>query len=279
MNHELYTIGVYLWIDEKCRKLSSKPALPSRVEVNFPSLTPAEIITIEVLGETLNLIGTRAIWRMIDQHWRHFFPRFPQYKTFARLCNACGMLKAAIVADFATLPHDYLVIDGVPMPLCKYIRANRCQRLPEYADFGYCAAKDEHYMGVKGHCVINERNQIVTFSVTNPKVDEREAALDFIGQIKGLLIADKGYIGEKWQETMRNNGIEVMTRMRKNMTEKYEEGELKIAMRYRKAIETTFSTLIEHFGLNRNTAHSKDNWIAQLFRKLIAYNLTISLNA
>jgi hypothetical protein len=274
MNLEFYTIKNYLFIEEKCFNILRQSALPTRAEANKPSLTPAEIITIEVLGESQGCWGNRAIWRYINQHWRHFFPKLPEYKTFARLCSNCNSIKASIVADFAQNATTVSIIDGVPLPLCKYARAKRCKRFPLEADFSYCAAKDEKYYGLKGHCLLNSEKDIVGFSVCNPKIDERVAALDFIGVMKDFLIGDKGYISQEFESFLRENNVELVTRARKNMTEKYDETLLKQAMSIRKFIETAFSSLIETFGINKNTAHSENNWMAQLNRKIIAYNLT-----
>jgi hypothetical protein len=276
MNLEFHTIKNYLFIEEKCRDILSQSALPSRVEGNKPSLTPTEIITIEVLGESQGCWGNRAIWRYIDQHWRHFFPKLPKYKTFARLCSHCNALKASIVASFSIDATPVCLIDGVPLPLCKYVRANRCKRFPMDADFSVCAAKKEPYYGLKGHCLLNSDKNIVGFSVCNPNIDERKVALDFIDTMKDFLIGDKGYISQEFETVLNENGVELVTRMRKNMAQKYDENLLKKAMSIRKFIETAFSILIENFGMNKNTAHSEQNWIAQLNRKIIAYNLTRS---
>ena len=276
MNLEFYTIQNYLFIEEKCATISRQMPLRLRVEGNLPRLTPAEIMTIEVLGESQGYWGNRSIWRYIDAHWRHFFPKLPEYKTFARLCSHCNAIRAEIVAGFALNSTPISIIDGVPLPLCKYARAKRCKRFPLDADFSYCAAKDEKYYGLKGHCLLNSEKKIVGFSVCNPKIDERVVALDFLTIMKDFLIGDKGYISQKFEAALNENGVELVTRTRKNMTEKYEENVLKQAMSVRKFIETTFSTLIEDFGINKNTAHSEQNWIAQLNRKIIAYNLTKS---
>lgn len=274
MNLTFYTIKTYLFIDAKCSDILIKSAPPTRVEVNKPSLTPAEIITIEVLGETAGLRGNRAIWRYIDEHWRHFFPKLPSYKSFARLASHCNAIKAEIVAGFAVNSTNVSIIDGVPLPLCKYARGNRCKRFPTDAAFSYCAAKDEHYYGLKGHCLLNDAKDIVGFVVCNPNIDERVAALDFIDSIKLYLIGDKGYISHDFEEKLTKKGIVLVTRARKNMKEKYEKNFLQGAMKIRKFIETAFSMLVEIFGINRNTAHSNENWLAQLNRKIIAYNLT-----
>ena len=276
MNLEFYTIQTYLFLEGKCSDILRSQPLPQRADGNKPRLTPAEIITIEVLGETVGFWGNRAIWRYIDAHWRHFFPKFPEYKTFARLCSHCNALKAEIVAGFARWSTSISIIDGVPLPLCKYARAKRCKRFPLEAGFSFCAAKEEKYYGLKGHCLLNSEKKIVGFRVCSPKIDERVVALDFLTTMKEFLIGDKGYISQKFEAILNENGVELVTRTRKNMTEKYEESVLKKAMSIRKFIETAFSTLIEDFGINKNTAHSQENWIAQLNRKIIAYNLTKS---
>ena len=86
------------------------------------------------------------------------------------------------------------------MPLCHNARANRCCTLKGMAAWGYCAAKDEHYYGLRGHLLLGLNTVIGViggFGVTPANVDERQALWDMVETIEGLLIGDKGYLGEQ----------------------------------------------------------------------------------
>jgi len=50
------------------------------------------------------------------------------------------------------------VVDGLPMPVCKFARAYFSRVFKGKAAYGYCAAKKERYYGFRGH--ITERFHI-----------------------------------------------------------------------------------------------------------------------
>jgi hypothetical protein len=85
MNLEEFTISAYLWLEGKYIDMLDFYPNYRRQTGLQPSLTPVEVATLEILGESQGYKGTRAIWRYADAHWRHYFPRLPSYKTFARL--------------------------------------------------------------------------------------------------------------------------------------------------------------------------------------------------
>ena len=45
------------------------------------------------------------------------------------------------------------LVDGFPMPACKYARASGSRCFKGEAGFSYCAAKDEKYYGFEGHVI------------------------------------------------------------------------------------------------------------------------------
>jgi peptide methionine sulfoxide reductase MsrB len=117
MNLDLITISNFVRIDAGIKKLfANKPLYTSLCGVR-PSLTPCEIITIEVLGESQGYWGTQAIWRYADQHWRHFFPNLPSYKSFSRLCSHTTGIKFALWHLLFPRSTEIHILDGVPIPI------------------------------------------------------------------------------------------------------------------------------------------------------------------
>lgn len=191
MGLEERIISIYLQIDTIYTELTAGRSL--RYGGFAPALSDVEVLTIEVLGEIQNRNGDRAIWQYIQDHWLAWFPRLGAYKTFAKHCaNLCWVKQRILPRLFP--PTDMVhSIDGVPLPVCHNARANRSRQLQESAAWGFCAAKDEHYYGLKGHVALH--CTISAFVVTPANVDERQVLWDIAGKIEGLLIGDKGYIG------------------------------------------------------------------------------------
>lgn len=269
-------IMVYIMVDEVYKKLTQDR--PLRRGGFPPKLSDPELLTIEIIGELEGKNGDRAIWSYIDRHWRSWFPDLPNYKTFAKQCaNLCWM-KQAMMKYLFPANDNVDIIDGVPMPVCHNVRAYRLRMLDTYTAWGFCAAKNEHYYGLRGHMVINKNGFITDCIITPANVDERLSLGDLIGHIKGMLIGDKGFIDQTWNTTLAEQGINLQTPLRGNMTDSRPKWLVKSFMKIRKSIETTFSILNDVFSFTRIKAHDLWHFTSKLSRKLLAFNFTLLLN-
>lgn len=242
-----------------------------------PDLSDAEVLTMEIVGEMEGRDGEAAIWNYFREHWREWFPALGSYPNFAKHCANLRFVKEKVMSVLFAADASLHIIDGVPMKLCHLARAYRCKSLCDYTDFGYCAAKDEHYFGLRGHPVINERGYIVHCSYTSPKVDEREVLENLRGTIKGMLLGDKGFIGEERRLSLLEDGINLQTLKRKNMQETRPKFFLEWLARTRKTIETAISLLTEMFNFNQPKARSIHHFVNKTSRKILAYNFYIML--
>jgi len=58
------------------------------------------------------------------------------------------------------------------------------------------------------------------FSLTPANGNEREALWNTVPPIQGLLIRDKGYLGQLLQQELRGQGINLQTALRSSMKDK-----------------------------------------------------------
>ena len=66
---------------------------------------------------------------------------------------------------------NVLVIDTMPVPVCKRVRAERCRKVHGNAYLGYCASKREYYCGWQLHLVCDAAGVPVTFELLPAKWD------------------------------------------------------------------------------------------------------------
>jgi hypothetical protein len=52
-----------------------------------PVFTGQKVMTIYLFGHLQGLFEKKAIDKLIDNYWRHFFPRLPAYQTFVARLN------------------------------------------------------------------------------------------------------------------------------------------------------------------------------------------------
>jgi hypothetical protein len=270
-------IAVYLRIEEIYEALTSEQPLRRR---GFePALTDPEVLTMEIIGEMEGRNGDRAIWRYFKEHWPDWFPNLSAYKTFAKHCANLCWIKQEILRRLFGRADDVHIIDGVPLPVCHRARAHRSRTLEGVAAWGFCAAKDEHYYGLRGHLVLAMKGFIAAFVVTPANIDERQCLWDIAGSVRGLLIGDKGFIGEQWKQDMAAQGIDLQTPLRHNMDDPRPKQAVKNLLRVRKSVETALSVLTECFGLTKIKAHDLWHYANKLTRKLLAYNFYVALKS
>jgi len=60
---------------------------------------------------------------------------------------------------------DIYVIDSMPLPVCKRVRARRCRKVRGLAYCGYCAAKKEKFFGWRLHLICTLEGVPVSFAI------------------------------------------------------------------------------------------------------------------
>lgn len=277
---EEFIITVFCWVEKRFGDVTQ--AVKLRLRGYQPRLSDTEVITMELVGEFLGYHGDKAIWAYFRQHWAPWFPGLGDRTSFSRqaanLWRVKQLLQQRLVAELGADTADCHLIDGFPIAVCKLARASRSQVLKPAAAYGYCAAKDEYYYGLKGHVLIDLRGVVTAMTLTAANLDERDAAYDILSVIEGLLIGDKGYIRPQFKADCEALGIDLQTPVRKNMAESRPRWFLRLLQRVRKRVETVISQLEQRFGLA--TLRARDPWhlTNQVARKILAHTLAIWLN-
>lgn len=176
MSIDDFIIAVFCLIDDELRKIVETGRLRRRGP--SPALEDCEVITMEIVGEFLGKDGDKAIWEYFKTHWLHFFPKIPHRSSFVRQAANLHQIKRVLQEKIATRLgafSDLLhIIDGLPMPICKFARAHFSQIFKGLAAYGYCATKKERYYGFKGHIVISSTGVVTRASFAPANKDERD---------------------------------------------------------------------------------------------------------
>lgn len=274
MNREYAIIELYMTVDAACEAVTQGQKLRRRGPQ--ADLSDAEILTIEVFGEICGHHDDAAIWRYAKAHWQEWFPGLGSYPAFAKQCANLAHLKQRIFAHLFMPRDDVHITDGVPMPICHLARASRSKLFKGDAAFGFCAAKDEHYYGFKGHVIINLHQQIVGFTLTPANTDERDVLDNMRGLLQGLLIGDKGLLSKPRQAELTGDNINLQTPLRDNMHDPRPKSYVQTLLKTRRRVETVIGQLVEFFDFAACKARDLWHLTSKLVRKLLAYNLAVS---
>jgi hypothetical protein len=234
---------------------------------------------MEIVGHLTHQNCTEWIYNYCKTHWQDWFPKLGSRANFMKQSYNLSFVKQRLMTDIFPAKSILHIIDGLPLPICHYARSNRCRSMQDMASYGYCAAKDERYYGLKAHMMIDDKNLITFVTLTSASIDEREVLHNLCGTVSGHILGDKGYISKEKHALLKNNNIEIHTLKRDNMQDNRSQNSKKFISKTRKLIETTFSILTESFDIAHTKARSIHSYASKIASKILAYNFKISLKS
>jgi hypothetical protein len=136
---DLFMITAFCWIDDTLRTMFKGQRLRQRGPM--PTLSDAEVLTIEVVGEYLGLSQDQALYRYFRRHYTHFFPALARVHrtTFIRQSANLWKVKELVwqrLLDSLEYDPTFALVDSFPLPVCQFARAYRCRRFKGEAAFG-----------------------------------------------------------------------------------------------------------------------------------------------
>jgi hypothetical protein len=130
------------------------------------------------------------------------------------------------------------------------------------------------FYGFKLHLVVNDSGEILSFFITPGDVDDRD--LEVIEKISaklfGKLFADRGYISQKLFEKLYSKGVQLITKLKKNMKNKLMLMQDKILLRKRALIETVNDFLKNICQIEHSRHRSLTNFMVNVVAGLAAYS-------
>src|SRR5690554_2676133 len=108
-------------------------------------------------------------------------------------------------------------VDSTPIKVCNNKRIKRNKVFKDIAQVGKSTMG--WFYGFKLHLVINDKGEILSFTITQANVDDREPLKNegFLKGIFGKLFADKGYISKKIADILFVDGVHLITQLKNNM--------------------------------------------------------------
>jgi hypothetical protein len=167
------------------------------------------------------------------------------------------------------------VIDSMPLPVCKRVRARRCKKVRGKAFCGYCAAKKEKFFGWRLHLICTASGIPVSFDLLPASEQDLNPIHELtLGLPKGATIfADKGYISEKDADSIfKTTGVRLVAIRRKNMSPLTWADDYDLRL-YRRRIETVYSQM-EAMGLQHLRARTLHGFNLKAHASILALAFT-----
>ena len=181
------------------------------------------------------------------------------------------------------------------VPLCGYLQTRKGQcsgisfidstslkvchnrRIPSHKVFSECARRGktsvDWFFGFKLHLVINDCGELLNVRLTPGNTDDRRPVPALVKELFGKLFGDKGYISQPLFETLYEDGVQLVTKLKTKMKNRLISMFDKIMLRKRAVIESVVDQLKNISQIEHSRHRSVANCFVNLLAGLVAYTL------
>jgi transposase len=205
-----------------------------------PHFSDAEVLTIALVQNVLEVATLKQTYRLVAQNWRPAFPHLSSYKQWlTRLHHLLPQVSSllATTCGHALQAARLYLIDSKPIPLCLPIRHGRVRRLREEGAYFGKTSKG-WFFGFKLHLLRHVQGRVLNVLLTPGNWDDRNAALALVqGVDGGGTLGDLGYRGSECAADLAEEADMLLITRDQAPTHRF------VLSQGRQQIETTFSQL------------------------------------
>ena len=294
MERDELIIWVYLWVCEGMKGIkASCPNGRLRRSGFDPALSDEEALTIELCGEMLRLTSDKAIFNHFKAYYASWFPALKNRSAFVRQCANLWRVKEILQQQLLQHHsiHHHLTgetrvqpVDTMPLPVCARVRANRDRCFAGVARVGYCAAKKMSYYGFKLGLRITEHGLISCHRLLSANTNDCRHLPALVENYQGFVPVDKGFFDPVLWKILWKKGVHIVGHGPERV-DHHRPPEVVLSDFWerhfallRKTVEVVASLLCGRFNLDRIRVHDLWHFEHRLLRKVLAFNLLVSLN-
>lgn len=205
----------------------------------------------------------------VRQHLKSLFPNLVSYERIVALTKSVIVPLCFLMQSLRGEETGIYFVDSTILKAC------HIKREKQHKVFEGIAKKAKStigwFFGFKLHLVINDKGEIMAFKVTQGNVDDRAPVPDLVATLVGKLVGDKGYISQALTDELIEKGLQLITRIKKNMKNKLITLVDKILLRKRAIIESVNDQLKNISQIEHTRHRSVWNFMANILGGLIAY--------
>jgi len=237
-----------------------------------PQLSMSEIMTILIHFHQSHYRNFKAYYiQHVQVNLRSEFPDLVSYHRFVELMPRALIPLLAYLRGRKGVCTGISFVDSTPLKVCHNRRIKRHKVFAGLAERGKTSMG--WFFGFKLHLIVNDQGDVLAFQLTPGNVDDRKPVPKMSEKLFGKLFADRGYISKALFQQLYDEGVMLITTIRKNMKNKLMLLEDKLMLRKRSIIETINDQLKNISQIEHTRHRSFANFIVNLLAGLIAYTL------
>lgn len=271
---------IYIEVDDFCKSYESyaferglAPYIHNRPGPP-PTLSLSEVMTLTIFYHQSGFRCFQYYYQtLVLGELKSFFPRTVSYNRFVELLPGIAR-PLYFFGQWCCCKAKKTTIyfaDSKKLPVCDNKRIHSNQVFKGVAGRG--KSSTGWFYGLKLHMIINHLGEIVQFVFTSANVsDNHKRVLDrLLDDLHGKCFADKGYL-TKFFDHFFTKGIQLITRLRKNMKNALVQLEDKYWIRKRAVIESVNDILMTVFDIDHTRHRSPWNAVIHAIAGVCAYH-------
>ncbi|HLV99048.1 MAG TPA: IS982 family transposase [Ktedonobacterales bacterium] len=213
-------------------------------------LTASEIMTILIHFHQSHYRDFKAFYT--EYVWKYLRPEFPalvSYSRFVELMPTVLVPLAAYLESCCGTCNGLSFVDSTKLAVCHNRRIKQHRVFAGLAERGKTLV--DWFYGFKLPLVVNDEGAILACRLTPGNIDDRRPVLSMAQRLFGKLIGDKGYLSQELVATLLQQGVDLITPIKRTMKQRLVKLNDKLLLRKRAIIETITDQLknisqIEH---------------------------------
>jgi Transposase DDE domain len=237
-------------------------------------VSDAEVLTVAVVAAAyFHNHHARALQVMVGMHYLSDHLSTSRFnRRLHALADWIGLALAILGDLFAT--GEAFILDSLPLPVCRRVRARRCGKVRGRAYCGYCAAKREAFFGWRLHLVVTPLGVPVAFALLPAACHDLTPVHELtVGLPAGSCAYGDKAFNSKVDEAsiLAETGVRLVPIRKANMASNRWAD--KLALRdYRPRVETTNSQL-EAMGIQHLHARTNPGFELKVHASLLALTI------
>lgn len=257
----------------KSRALEAPSAKPKRKYHRDGRMSMPEIMLIIILFHASGYRCLKHFYlEQVCKHMAHLFPATVSYNRFVELQKGAALpLFVYFHKRLKGKCTGISFVDSTPLRVCKNQRIKQHKVFAGIAERGCCSMG--WFYGFKLHLICNEKGELLSFTFTKGNVDDRKPLEDknFIRDIFGKLVGDRGYISKDLFAVLFADGIHLLTRLKSNMKGAIVSASDSLLIRKRAIIETVNDELKNIAQVEHSRHRTFVNFMSNMLGAIAAY--------
>jgi DDE family transposase len=268
-------VALFCEVDDFCARFEPRwqqhlLAAGARQRLREKRLCLSEVMTIVI---SFHSSGYRTFkdyfLRYVTPHLHTAFPQLVSYSRFVELMQEALVPLCGYLQTRQAKSQGVAFIDSTLLAVCHPKRSARHKVFAGLAQWGRSSLG--WCYGFKLHLLINDLGELLAWHVTAANVDDRVPVPRLLKALKGKVFGERGYISQALFERLFSQGVQLITKLRKDMRNKLMPLWDKLLLRKRSLIETVNDQLKNICQIEHPRHRCVANFLVNLVAGLIAY--------